>query len=675
MMKILSLILGGMLALALTACGGGGGSPGTVVGGTGVGTTSPIASAALAGTMTFALVRADGTVVADNRLSQTDELSLRVSVRDAAGAAVEMARVVFSLDSTEAVLVPVNGVALTRAGVATIKVAPASVGSQGIVTAKATVTLNGTEVTKELFLEISPGTVQLQNMSVSPNVLQKGQSLVASVSVLVNGAAAASNSVGVSFSSTCGEVSPATALVDSFGRATAVVQTNVEGDCVVTASYNASSEQASYRVTAPPITSLEFVSASPSRIYQDGSTGVKTSIVSFKVVNSIGEGVATKAVSAALTNTDGGINFCDSPHLAVNSDENGIVRFSVCSGTLPATVQVRASLDEAPTIYTDSNLLTIQTGLPTQRFFDISATQLNYYVGGQFTSGFNGNETEISVFAADRQGNPVPPGTPIVFVAEGGQLVTSGSSSCVIGTNGRCSVRLVGQNYRPLGSPLGDPRPGRVTVLAYADGEESFVDANFNNRYDAGELFEDLGVPFMDKDENSTFSAAYQNLVTGTNEGEFIYPIGVAPGSAACPANSNVGLSAQNTCNGVWNGATKVRRQIVIIFSGGEIGQPSFYHPTIPLDKQTAVLTAARNGLVVRLADFNGNPLPSNASLSVEVLNSFGSCSARLLGNSVGNSTEPTLHQIVLDQCSGGEVVLLKAAIQGKESALSVTVP
>lgn len=672
-MRILGFLLGSVLALALTGCGGGGGSPGTVVGGTSGGTVvSPITG----GTMILALVRADGTVVTGNKLSQTEELFLQASVKDAAGAAVNLARVAFELDSADAVMVPVNGVALTSDGIAKIKVSPASVGSQGIVTAKASVVLNGTEIAKEMFLEISPGSVQLKNIVTTPSTVQKGQSLVASVDVLVNGATAASNAVGIEFGSTCGVVSPTLALVDSNGKATAVVQTDAVGDCVINATYNAVSVQSSFTVTAPPITGIQFVSANPTRIYQSGSTAVKTSIVSFKVIDSLGVGVPTIPVSAELTNKDGGINFCGSPHESINSDSNGVVSFSVCSGSLPATVQVRASLDATPAIYTDSNLLTIQTGLPTQRFFDISASQLNYYVGGHFTTKFNGNETEITVFAADRQGNPVPPGTPIVFVAEGGQLTTSGSSSCLIGETGRCSVTLVGQDYRPLGSPFGDPRPGRVTVLAYADGEESFVDGNFNNRYDEGELFEDLGSPFLDNDESTRFSASYKNLVLDTDDGEFIYPIDAsAIGISVCPSNSNVGLSVQDTCNGRWDGLTKVRRQIVVVFSGGEIGQPGSYDATIPLENQTSVLSASRGGIVVRLADYNGNPLPATAALSAEVLDSVGDCSARLLGSTVGNSTEPTLHQIILEKCVGGETVLLKSTVQTKESALSIRVP
>lgn len=665
------------MLVGLAACGGGGGNSGSTggSGGTGGGTDGGGTEAA-APTVALSLVLADGSAVAGNKLSQTQDMYLQARLTDGSGAAVNQARVVFTLDSGEAVLVPSNGVALTASGLARVRVTPANVSSQGIVGATASATQNGQTVTASLDLDISPGTVTLTNLIVTPTTLQKGQSLLATVDVAVNGAAAPSNSVGINFSSTCGSVSPATALVDGSGKASVVVQTNAVGNCTVSAVYNTvSAGPASVTVTAPPITGIQFVEASPSRIYQAGSTGVTTSIVKFKVIDSLGAGVSSIPVTASLTNTDGGINFCGSPSSAVNSDSQGIVSFSVCSGTLPATVQVRARLDTLPSVFTDSNLLSIQTGLPTQRFFDISASQLNIYAGGRFTTRFNGNQTQITVFAADRQGNPVPPGTPIVFVSEGGQLVTSGASSCVIGSDGRCSVTLVGQDYRPLGSPLGDPRPGRVTVLAYADGEESFVDSNFNNRYDAGELFEDLGSPFLDKDENGSFAASYVNLVDGTNEGEFIYPMPAgAAGSVACPSNANVGLSVQNSCNGSWDGYTKVRRSMVIIFSGGEIGHPDAYHASIPTDKRTSVLQRSRGGIVLRVADLNGNPLPATTALATEVLGGTD-CAAKLIGTTVGNTTEPTVHQIFLEKCLGGETVLFKATVQDKESILSVTVP
>ncbi len=49
---------------------------------------------------------------------------------------------------------------------------------------------------------------------------------------------------------------------------------------------------------------------------------------------------------------------------------------------------------------------------------------------------------------------------------------------------------------------LGQPYGGRATVLAYAIGEESFIDVNGNEEYDFGETFFDLTEAFLDKNED-----------------------------------------------------------------------------------------------------------------------------------------------------------------------------
>lgn len=681
-MRYLQLIAALALSAVLAACGGGGGDPGATSGGSGSGTTTPTATVTVP-TLSLTVVDGTGTVIVDHVLSQTQSQFLKVVLKDGAGAPVAYTRVTVVLDSANAVLVPSGGAQLTdAAGVVLMRIAPANVTSSGPVLATAAATVAGIGLSQSYDLQITAGTVGLSGLTVSPLTVQKGQSVNVGVDVKVNGVAATSNSVAVAFSSACGIASPASAIVDASGRAAAVIQTTSQGDCTVSASAaGGASVAAAYTVTAPPITGLQFVSASPTLIYQKGSTGANTAIIKYRVIDSVGAAVQGVKVNASLTNTDGGINFCGSPSSG-NSAADGMVSFSVCAGTLPATVQVRAELDENAAIFTYSNLLTVQTGLPTQRFFDISATQLNFYAGGYFTSRFNGNSVEISVFAADRQGNPVPNGTKIVFVSEGGQINSSGVSSCTI-TNGRCSVSLVGQDYRPMGSsaPGGDVRPGRVTVLAYADGEEYFIDANNNNRYDAGELFEDLGTVFIDKDESSAFAAAYTNLVTGTDEGEVLYPMPAgATGGSACPGNSNVGLSVAGTCNGQWDGYTKVRREIVIVFSGGEIGQPAFYDASIPAQFRTQVLSATRGGVAVRLADYNGNPLPADASVAVEVIPTKDSvCEATLFGSQIGSSTEPTGHGAGLKNCVAGDEIVFKATVSSggsdKVSSFSVVVP
>jgi hypothetical protein len=46
---------------------------------------------------------------------------------------------------------------------------------------------------------------------------------------------------------------------------------------------------------------------------------------------------------------------------------------------------------------------------------------------------------------------------------------------------------------------------GRSTILAYAIGEETFIDANGNGQYDAGEAFSDMPEAFIDHNEDGVF--------------------------------------------------------------------------------------------------------------------------------------------------------------------------
>ena len=690
-MSILKCVMGVAIAVALTACGGGGGNPG-VVSGPPLPPVSAPGSAAIVPvpTLTLSFVNAFGIEVTDHRLDQTQPRFLSISLKKSTGGAATYERVVVTFDSAQAVLVPAVNTQLTDAsGNLLVRIAPASVDSTAAVVVTAAATVEGTALSKTYNLQNSAGTVLLSGLSVTPISVQKGQSVNVSVGVQVNGATATSNSVAVTFASACGIVSPASALVDSTGHATAVIQTTAVGTpCSVTATATGGGLASNtYVVNAAPVTGIQFVSAAPSLIYQNNSGGVNTSLVTFKVINASAAGVPSILVNASLTNLDGGINFCGSPASAT-SGPTGEVSFSICAGTLPTTVQVLAALNSDSTVKTSSNALTVQTGLATQRFFDISATELNFYAGGEFTTQYTGNSVLINVYLADRQGNPIPNGTSIVFVSEGGQINSSGLSSCVISA-GKCSVSLLGQAYRPLGSNVSgaDPRPGRVTVLAYTDGEEYFIDANNNNRFDTGELFEDLGFPYIDKDEDGVFTASYNNLAPNTAESETSYPIPAGSGGKACPLTSNVGLSVLNTCNETWNGYTKVRRKIVIVFSGGELGQPGTYNSstnpfgydtTIPLGYRTQVKSKSATQIIVQLSDRDGNPLPSGTGISTNVLPSGTGCTATLFGNVVGNTIEPSIHSATLQGCTSANTVEFIATVTATPnivSKFSVPVP
>ena len=78
---------------------------------------------------------------------------------------------------------------------------------------------------------------------------------------------------------------------------------------------------------------------------------------------------------------------------------------------------------------------------------------------------------KITAMLADRNSNSVPDGTVVNFVAEGGKV--DGSCKTV---DGQCSVTLRTQNPRPSN--------GRVTVLAYVEGDKSYLDKDGDGVYD-----------------------------------------------------------------------------------------------------------------------------------------------------------------------------------------------
>jgi hypothetical protein len=241
-----------------------------------------------------------------------------------------------------------------------------------------------------------------------------------------------------------------------------------------------------------------------------------------------------------------------------------------------------------------------------------------------------------------------------------------------------------------------------------ADGEESFVDANNNNRYDPGESFEDLGAPFLDKSEDLSYTASYASLDGTRSESEETYPLASgALGSGSCSGTWNMGLSKASTCNGEWNGSglkpdgvtryvpTKVRQRIVIVFSGGEIGLPNAqlpngcshstatdsYSSLIEEKYRTALLSCNRSAVAVRLADLNGNPLPADAAIAeVDRKPNASKCAASLGGSTIGNATEPTQHTALLQDCGfGGESVDFKVTVtaggSSQTSVFTVDIP
>ena len=237
---------------------------------------------------------------------------------------------------------------------------------------------------------------------------------------------------------------------------------------------------------------------------------------------------------------------------------------------------------------------------------------------------------------ADRQGNPVPPGTQVNFVAESGVLLPA---SCVVPPvvaatatsaaipSSSCTVTIKSSETRTAN--------GRVSILAYTAGEEDFVDVNGNNIYDSGDTFTDLGRAFRDDNGQSASGA---NGVY--DPGEFQVPREL---TNACTPSGCVG-------DGVW-GVADVRKQATIVFASS-----------------TAIISAtpSSSGVNARISDINGNSVPTGSTVKATVVDrtsgTANDVTCTLVGAdsiTVPNTLSPINVNFGVKDCSSGDLMTI----------------
>lgn len=228
---------------------------------------------------------------------------------------------------------------------------------------------------------------------------------------------------------------------------------------------------ATISILSEQLGSIEFISAQPASIVLKGTGGQskqETSLLTFKVKSSLGNILSQQQVDFSLNTNVGGITI--NPQSGLTNSQ-GLITTQVQAGTVPTAVRVSAKASLAQngnteSVQTQSDLLSINTGLPEQRSLTIAASVLN-----PEANGFNGEKAVITAWLADNFNNPVPDGTTVNFTTEGGVI----EPSCVT-SNGSCSVIWTSAEPRV--------NDHRITILATALGHESFFDTNGNNSFD-----------------------------------------------------------------------------------------------------------------------------------------------------------------------------------------------
>jgi protocatechuate 3,4-dioxygenase beta subunit len=456
-----------LVALVLTACGGGGGNPGstgstggngsTGSGGTGTGGT-PVAA-----TPTVKVASTTTGGANSTSLTGATPLTVKATVLDKDNKPVPNAIVSFTTDNTLAVFSPTAGTALTDAsGVASVTMRVASLAAGGAAKVTATATVAGTAITGESNYSVGATTLAFSSLSASPASIQAYGSTVLSVDVLAGSAKYTEQQVNVTFSSACvakGKATLATTVATNNGTAQTVYRDKgCANNDVITVSANgiAKSENTSLTIAPPAAASVQFVGATPTDqsivIQGQGGNGrTETATLTFKVVDSFGAPLAGKAVNFSTASPSVKINKASD-----TTDESGTVITTVNSGTVATSFRVQATLPgtasgSSPDISTLSDSIVVTTGLPVQRAFSISSGTFNID-GWNIDSSPASPATFIQVLVADTFGNPVPDGTPIVFQTNMGSVGSSAKGGCNT-VNGGCRVDFRAQEPRIVNTP------------------------------------------------------------------------------------------------------------------------------------------------------------------------------------------------------------------------------
>jgi len=209
-------------------------------------------------------------------------------------------------------------------------------------------------------------------------------------------------------------------------------------------------------------------------------------------------------------------------------------------------------------------------------------------------------------------------------VTEGGQVEAIKQTTIDASGNARAAANFLSSSPRPV--------DGRITVVAYALGEESFLDQNGNNVWDsnaptaAGEPFQDLGSLYLDRVYNGHYNSDVDQFIALSLPGATTAPC-KRPQDWTPPADQLLGFDTSipsipsvdptypgflpppvpTSCDGTW-GKAYVRRAIETVLSTSEAGPLWFAFPSNLYRSNSAVACPAVS-LTVGGYDADQNPI------------------------------------------------------------------
>ena len=689
-MNFFKCLSAGVVAVALAACGGGGGSAGTVIGGPQSAASAPVSGGAAVPVPVPTL--GVGVGGGGNSIAASGTTVVAI-VKDANGSLVNGKLVTFSGDPNLIKFSPASGQVLTVNGVASIQVSPSSLSSSGAGTLNANATVDALAISATFDFQLSAADLGLQSLNLGAGSLAAFANRAISVKATINGAAATNTSVQVTFNASCGTVTPSVVTTDALGIANTTYTASVASCAgtnvtIAAAAVGATSVSGTVAVDNSIATNVQFVSTTPQLIYLKDSVGISQAQVVFKVVDAGGNPLQNKKLRLALSNAATGVSLDtvgNSFPVDLTTDSLGQVSAAVFSGTVPTSLNVKATLldsaNTATSLFSNSNLLTVASGRPTQSSLSLALEKSSIE-----SQSRDGETTKVTLSMADRQGNPVPPGTQVNFVSESGVLlpavcfvppvIPATASSPAIPVSA-CTVTFRSQGTRTAN--------GRVSILAFVAGEEDFMDSgngtlgtSGNNVYDCGESFTDLGWAF--RDDNGQVVAANGSF----DSGEFQVPR-IASASSCAQVTSALPIGAvfgvPNTKDGVW-GAADVRQQATVVFASGAANISSTFQAAIEVLPATPAVPPATTGFPastatprvnLTISDLKGNSVPTGSSIAVTAtdnspnapvlsrdggVTTIGGCTIVGINSfTVLNTINSFATSLVLKSCTSGDLI------------------
>lgn len=580
--------------------------------------------------MTMAIVDGNSAVV--NSLSGGQSATVRAYVKTAAGAKAADTIVKFTATDPLVVFTPESGSALTDVdGMATINVKPATVTSAGAVGITATAVIAGKTATTTGNISINaaaPLIVGDLYFVPAPTASLAAFSTASLNIPITSGTQPAMVSTGITLNSVCAGDGTATLVLGSMsnGVQTATYTNNgcTRTTDLITVSIGNSSKTISIAVDAASIGTIQFVGSDlgSNAIVLKGAGGegrLESALLTYRVLDQNKQGLGGVDVNFSASTYTGGLTVAP---VKGTTNAAGFVSTTVSSGTIPTPVRVFAQASRnGRTISGLSDTLIISTGLPIQRSMSLSVDKYN--IEGW---SFDGIVAKVTVRMADQYGNPIADNTAVNFITEGGSIAGSNSGGCLT-LNGGCTVDLVSQEFRPLN--------GRVTIMAFAQGIENFVDTNGDGQYSctaytspagnpstvyrplidicndgAGEPFTDQSDPFLD---TGILTPTFGLEAIGQYHAfDFLYE--PAKLDRPIPFNSSTGYSAAG--NGKW-GLNYIWRAAEVTFSGSTptlvrmVCTGGTCRDWVAADGDASTVKCSVKAMPFRLIDVNNNPLPA----------------------------------------------------------------